>query len=700
MFLEIFLGGAVVYGLTHHSPFPKLTEAITLPKLASFEKIKIRFFDPFFTDSRKTHQKNLNGGTAPGLSDLEKTRYNKIVLMTGSLTVAGIAALTTIPGLYLFSTVPVIYFWFQILPTAYHSLVHQRKVDLEVLTVVLLVGALAGGMYFELAFGTWLYCITMYLVAKTEDHSQSSLVNLFGEQPRFVHSLLDGVELQIPLEEVQVGRILVVQAGEMIPVDGRVLQGTAVVDQHMLTGEAQPLEKTTGDLVFTATVVLAGQLQVETTQTGPQTVAAQVSQILSQTSDFKANLQSRAKVFIDQASLPTLMISAVTWATVGFNQALGVLYTYPGYPVLILNPLSMLGHLHLASQKGILIKDGRSLELLDQVDTFVFDKTGTLTLEQPQISQIHAWQGFTPLEVLQFAALAERKQSHPIAQAILQAAQEQALELPPVEEASYQLGFGIKVSLNGKMIRVGSQRFLAQEGLTLPPEIEAVQTRCHQVGHTLVLVACDTTLMGGLELQATIRPEAQTVIQQLKAQGFKLVIISGDHPEPTQYLAAFLGIESYYAQVLPEAKANLVAQLEAQGQKVCFVGDGINDALALKKATCSVSLRGATTIATDTAQIVLMEANLNQLVCLLELAKGYNKNIKVNFIISISYSALYITGAYLFGWPLLVAILIEQSTSLIGLYNVLQPLIKEEDYKDLPLDEMAYHRKPIPKLNN
>jgi Cu2+-exporting ATPase len=524
----------------------------------------------------------------------------------------------------------------------------------------------------------------MYLVAKTEDHSQSSLVNLFGEQPRFVHSLVDGVEVQIPFEQVQSGSIVVVQAGEMIPVDGRVLQGTAAVDQHMLTGEAQPLEKTAGDPVFNATVVLAGQLQVETTQTGPQTVAAQIGQILNQTSDFKTTLQSRAMVFIDQVSLPVLVVSAVTWATVGLDQALGVMFVYPGYRMLYLNPLSMLGHLHLASQKGILIKDGRSLELLDQVDTLVFDKTGTLTLEQPQLSQIHACQGFTPREVLQFAAIAERKQSHPLAQAILQAAQEQALELPPVDEASYQLGFGIKVKLNGQTIRVGSQRFLAQEGLTLPPEIEAAQTRCHQVGHTLVLVACDDKLMGGLELQVTIRPEAQTVIQQLKARGFKLVIISGDHPEPTRHLAASLGIDDYYAQVLPEAKVNLVTQLETQGQKVCFVGDGINDALALKKATCSVSLRGATTIATDTAQIVLMDANLSQLPHLFELAESYNKNIKVNFIISVAPSAVYIAGAYLFGWPMLTAMLIQQSTTLFALYNVIQPLLKEEEHKALP----------------
>jgi len=187
--------------------------------------------------------------------------------------------------------------------------------------------------------------------------------------------------------------------------------------------------------------------------------------------------------------------------------------------------------------------------------------------------------------------------------------------------------------------------------------------------------------MGGLELQATLRPEAQTVIQQLKARGFKLGIISGDHPEPTRHLAASLGIDDYYAQVLPEAKANLVTQLETQGQKVCFVGDGINDALALKKATCSVSLRGATTIATDTAQIVLMEANLSQLAHLFELAEGYDKNIKVNFIISVAPSAFYIAGAYLFGWPMLTAMLIQQSTTLFALYNVIQPLLKEEEHE-------------------
>ncbi|MCP4711950.1 MAG: HAD-IC family P-type ATPase, partial [Planctomycetes bacterium] len=215
--------------------------------------------------------------------------------------------------------------------------------------------------------------------------------------------------------------------------------------------------------------------------------------------------------------------------------------------------------------------------------TVVFDKTGTLTLEQPHVKQLFCCFTFSEDEVLQFAATAETKQSHPIAQAILKETSQRQLAFLPLEEADYKIGFGIQVKLNGQTIRVGSRRFMTQESITIPSNIQVEQDRCYEYGHSLVMVALDDVLIGAIELEPTIRPEVPHIIRQLKARGLKMAIISGDHDAPTRHLAERLGINHYFAEVLPAEKANLVEQLENQGRKICFVGDGINDAIALKK---------------------------------------------------------------------------------------------------------------------
>ncbi len=676
MLLELAIAATAGYGLLKLRPAPKkLVTVLAPPAPTRLETFKTRYINPFLSDSRQSHQEILRGKTEP-ISLLEQQAKRQF--LTSSLAVglavmgATLNVLFYLPALYLVSLKAI-----DVVKRAWHTVTIKKKFSGDVTIVIFFIGMLGGGYFLGFAVTSWFYTLVTYLTVKTEDHSKRSLVHLFGEQPRFVWIWVDGVEVQIPFEQVEIGQIIMVQAGETIPVDGIITEGVAMIDQHLLTGEAQAIEKTVGESVFMATVMLSGRLQIRVERTGQHTVAAQVGQILNQTLDFKETLQSRAIVWIDQIALPLVALSGVTWAVLGLSPALGVLMAYPGYRLLFLNPLSMLGFLHIASEHGILVKDGRSLELLNEVDTIVFDKTGTLTLDQPHVSQIHAYNNFRPAELLRFAAIAEHKQSHPIAQAILQAAQAQNLELPPIDAANYQIGFGITVTFQGQTIRVGSQRFMAQEGIAMLPEFAAEQLRCHHLGHHLVMVACNETFMGALELQSTLRPEAQHVTQQLKARGFKLVIISGDHEAPTQYLAESLGIESYYAQVLPKDKATLVARLEAEGRKVCFVGDGINDAIALKKATSSISLRGATTIATDTAQIVLMDAHLEQLVQLFDLAKQYDQNIKFNFKAATIPNVVYIGGAYLFGWGFITALVIQQLSSLLALYNVMQPLLDE-----------------------
>ena len=523
------------------------------------------------------------------------------------------------------------------------------------------------------------------LLVKTEDHSKKSLINLFGEQPRFVWILVDGVEVEIPFENLQIGDLLLLVAGQMIPVDGTITTGECLIDQQMLTGEAQPIEASVGDSVFASTILLSGHITIQVQKAGADTVAANIGQILSRTADFKLSVRSRVDAFQGILSPAMLAVSFACLPWLGLNGALGVLWNYPGFRALLLAPMSTLNYLHLCSLRGILIKDGRSLELMNDIDTIVFDKTGTLTEEIPSVTQIISCGRLSEEQILIYAATAEYKQTHPIAKAILAEAEKRDLALPQIDQTHVELGYGVKVTLANQVIRIGSERFMQMCGIAIPDAIKAQETRCHRQGHSLVMLAIDNQLDGAIELMPTIRPEAREVIRGLREMGKDLVIISGDHEAPTRQLAQELGIEQYFANTLPENKAQLVEELQQapkghdKGRSVCFVGDGINDAIALKKANVSISLRGATTAATDTAQIVLMDGNLEQLPYLFEIAKEFKSNIDTTFIITILPNILGIAGAFFLHWSLLTNIVFSLFFWFPQLANTMLPLVKHRE---------------------
>lgn len=256
-------------------------------------------------------------------------------------------------------------------------------------------------------------------------------------------------------------------------------------------------------------------------------------------------------------------------------------------------PLGVLNFLNLAAERGILVKDGRALEQFSEIDTILFDKTGTLTLDQPQVAAVHPVQGWSADRVLALAAAAEARQTHPIAQAILTAADAKALDLPAVAPVHYALGLGLKVRLvsdrpdtqdeHALLIRVGSDRFMLAEGIVLPEEIVTLTQTCQQNGHSLVMIAVDDSFAGCIELQPTVRPEVPQVIQALRAQGLRLYIVSGDQEAPTRHLAQQLDMD-YIANTLPGEKAARVSALQQAGHRVCFIGDGINDAVAMRQS--------------------------------------------------------------------------------------------------------------------
>jgi Cu2+-exporting ATPase len=640
------------------------------------------------SDTRQTQQHALNPVAAAQVVDntAQMQKQNLLVAATG--WGLGILGGLGAPLLYVPSALCTLYAFRFLFTDAYRIYAEERRLDYRAIWAMTVPAALSIGAVTSAAFGALLGIVNYYLVAKTENRSKQQIAELFGGQVGTVWLLVDGVEVEASLAQLNSGDIIVIQAGQMIPVDGTIATGTATVDQHMLTGEAQPVEKAPGDGVLAATIVLSGRIQIQVEKAGEATVAAQITQVLNQSSNLKRALQSRTDRMMNRLTWPVLGLSALAVPFAGLSGAVAVLWYYPGGRLMNFGALSMLSYLQVAAQRGILVKDGRALETLSEIDTVVFDKTGTLTSEQPTVSQFFCYNGLVQQDLLRYAAAAEAKQSHPIARAILQAAADHSLTLPPLEEAHYKVGYGLKTRIEGVMVCVGSVRFMQMEGIAVPLTIIEQQAASHAIGNSLVLVALNNEIVGALELAPTIRPEADAIIRSLHARGIQTVIISGDNEAPTQRLAAELGISRYFAEVLPQDKADLVAQLQAEGHKVCFVGDGINDAIALKTANVAISLRGATTVATDMADIVFMDGALRQLPTLFQLADEFAANMFINLVAAVVPPVLGIASTLFLGWGFGIAVVLSQVNLPVGIYNALRPLLDEEKTRQklLPLD--------------
>jgi heavy metal translocating P-type ATPase len=513
------------------------------------------------------------------------------------------------------------------------------------------------------------------------------MLGAFGKQPRYCWLVPngkpgDGVEIEVPLDRLDKGDIVVVHTGEVVPVDGIIVDGLAMIDQHALTGESMPAEKGVGDRVFASTVMVAGKMYVGVEKSGSETATARIAQILNDTAGYKLAAQHRGEKLADKAVIPTLCLGGLAFATLGPTGAVAVINSDLGTGIRMAAPLAMLSTLALCAQRGVLVKDGRALDLLCEVDTVLFDKTGTLTRERPEIGQIIGANGFLPLQILRFAAAAERKFHHPIALAILQKATEQGLRLPSTNATQYQVGYGVTVGIpNGvggvHRVRVGSRRFMEMEGVLLTAEVEAALDEAHREGHTMVMIAVDDELGGALELRAAVRPEVRGIVRGLRDRGIKhIAIISGDHEAPTRKLAEELGMDRYFAQVLPADKADYVEKLQKEGRKVCFVGDGINDVIALKKANVSISLRGATSIATDTAHVVFMEQSLGKLCELRDIARDLERNVRNSWLMILAPNIACVAGVFTLGFGIGMSVVTNNVASLAALVNGLLPMRK------------------------
>jgi heavy metal translocating P-type ATPase len=597
-----------------------------------------------------------------------------LAICTASLPLAAIAQFAFPPLLPLSAAL----FAYTSIPSfrrAYDVVFNERRLGVDFLDSVVILGCLATLHVFPGAILAWCLSVGRYLVRRTEDNSKKLLLGAFGKQPRYVWLLKEGIEIEMPLDRLDKGDIVVVHTGEMVPVDGIIVEGLAMIDQHALTGESTPAEKGVGDRVFASTVMVAGKVHVAVEKSGSETATARIAQILNDSAGYKLASQHKGEQIADKVVIPTLGLGGLAFATLGPTGAVAVVNSDLGTGIRMAAPLAMLSTLALCAQKGVLVKDGRALDLLCEVDTVLFDKTGTLTRERPEVGRVIAANGLDQLQIIRFAAAAERRFHHPIALAILQKAKEEGLRLPLTDATQYQVGYGITVGVDGHRVRVGSRRFMELEGVPLTREVEEALDEVHRQGHTMVMVAVDDELGGALELRASIRPEVRGIVQGLRERGIKhIAIISGDHEAPTRRLAEELGMDRYFAQVLPADKADYVEQLQREGRKVCFVGDGINDAIALKKANVSISLRGATSIATDTAHVVFMEQSLGKLCELHDIARDLDRNVRNSWLMILGPNLACIGGVFTLGFGIGASVITNNVAALAALANGLLPM--------------------------
>jgi heavy metal translocating P-type ATPase len=615
-----------------------------------------------------TLPRSLGRALAPVDLDLPICAASVALAALSRFLVPGLAPLSV--AVFLYSVVPSF-------KNAHRVLFKEKRLGVDVLDAIVVLSCLAtrqvlAGTVLGFSLG-----VARKLVQQTQDNSKKMLLNVFGKQPRFVWLEVNGVEVETPLERLEVSDIISVHTGETVAVDGEVIEGMAMVDQHTLTGESAPVEKLRGDRVLASTTLIAGKVRVRVTSAGADTTSAKLARILNDTAGYKLRSQSKGEELADRAVAPTLALGALGLATTGVNGAAAVVNCDLGTGIRMAAPIAMLASLTLSAEHGILVKDGRALELLRSADTFLFDKTGTLTRERPEVGRVLTYGNHPETQILQWAAAAESRFSHPIARAIRERFKTLGLELPEIDDSKYDVGYGITVGLDGHTVRVGSARFMKHEGITLPPELLREMDATHDEGNSLVMVGVDDALGGAIELCAAERPEAAAVVAGLRARGARhLAIISGDHEQPTRRLAKRLGMDRYFAEVLPQDKAKYIELLQKEGSTVCFIGDGVNDSIALKRANVSISLRGASTVATDTAQVVFMEDNLVKLLHLHDISRDLHRNIRTSWGMIVVPNLICVAGAFFGGFGVMHSMVFNQIGGMLAVGNGLLPLRK------------------------
>jgi P-type Cu+ transporter len=543
-------------------------------------------------------------------------------------------------------------------------------------------------LYFEAA-GVIITLILLgkYLEAVTKGKTSEAIKKLMGLAPKTAMIIRNGKEVEMAIEEVEVGDIIVVKPGEKMPVDGEVIEGMTSVDESMLTGESMPVEKNIGDAIIGASINKNGLIKYKATRVGKDTALAQIIKLVEDAQGSKAPIAKMADI-ISGYFVPVVIGIAIAGALAWYFFAgeTGVFSLTIFISVLVIacpcalglaTPTAIMVGTGKGAEYGVLIKSGVALETAHKIKTIVFDKTGTITEGKPKVTDVVVTSEITEEYLLQLAASAEKGSEHPLGEAIVKDAEERGIQFKNLDFFKAIPGHGIEVKMDGKRILLGNRKLMVEREISLK-DLEVTSDRLAGEGKTPMYVAIDGRMAGIIAVADTVKENSKKAIEQLHKMGIEVAMITGDNRRTAEAIAKQVGIDRVLAEVLPEDKANEVKKIQAEGSKVAMVGDGINDAPALAQADIGIAIGSGTDIAMESADIVLMRSDLMDVPTAIQLSKKTISNIKQNLFWAFGYNTLGIPIAmgvlYLFGGPLLNPIIAAAAMSLSSVSVLLNAL--------------------------
>jgi len=525
-----------------------------------------------------------------------------------------------------------------------------------------------------------------FLEVRARGQTSEAIKKLIGMQPKTALVIRDGEEREIPVEEVQVGDLILVRPGERVPVDGIVRQGYSSVDESMITGESIPVEKKVGDEVIGATINRTGSFQFEATKVGKDTTLAQIIRLVEEAQGSKAPIQRLADVIASYFVPIVIGIAIITflvWYFLGPSPALtfallnfiAVLIIACPCALGLATPTAIMVGTGKGAENGVLIRSAEALERAHKINTVLLDKTGTLTQGKPEVTDVIAIPSLSQDEVLRLAASAERGSEHPLGEAIVKAAQEKKLKLSALSDFNAVPGHGVEASVEGKKLVLGNLKLMKERGLSLNG-LESEASRLWEKGKTVMFLGIDGQVVGVIALADTLKPNAKDAIAALHRMGIEVVMITGDNQRTAEAIAREVGVDRALAEVLPEHKAQEVKKLQDEGKVVAMVGDGINDAPALAQADVGIAIGTGTDVAMETGDIVLISGDLTGIVTAIALSKRTMRTIKQNLFWAFAYNTALIPVAagvlfFVFGQTGVPAGL----RFILGEYGFLNPIL-------------------------
>lgn len=543
-------------------------------------------------------------------------------------------------------------------------------------------------LYFEsVAVIIALVLLGKYLESSAKGRTSQAIQSLLELVPSQATVIRYGEAVTIDTEDIRVGDIIRIKPGERMPVDGLVTEGQTFVDESMMTGESVPIEKKVGDTITSATINQNGSIDYQATRVGSDTTLAQIVRLVEEAQGSKAPIAALAdkiSLYFVPIVLSLAALSALGWyvlagESLGFSLSIFIAVLVIACPCALglATPTAIMVGTGKGAENGILIKSGQALEAAYQLDTIVLDKTGTITVGKPSLTNLLPLSDFNRSDLLRLIASAEQHSEHPLAQAILEAAEEEELDLLPVSHFEAIVGRGLAAQVEGRHVLVGNESLMKEKHINSSAFQEQL-LELSQEGKTAMFVAVDGRLAGILAVADEMKSSSLSAVQELQSMGLEVIMLTGDREETAAAIAQKAGIQKVIAGVLPDGKAAAIKNLQEAGRKLAMVGDGINDAPALVQADVGIAIGSGADVAIESADVVLMHSDLQDVVKAIKLSQATIRNIKENLFWAFAYNTLGIPIAmgllHLFGGPLLNPMLAGLAMSLSSVSVVVNAL--------------------------